>query len=153
MEVLVTLRQGQVLRLWRSARANSFASAFLRAVQDARTRWHERETFMGEALENAMPKLDVEVAILREDGTLYPTSERELTLYMTPAHGLGLEHKGKWFYQLPEALNKPRSLESAYRALLGDAGLDYQRWQRSDVRLYRFWVEPVATSRSRDARD
>ena len=66
---MVLVRDRGRPRLWRSARGSSVARGLLLAAQVARERWQEREAAMGGPIEEALPRMDVEVSLLEEDGT------------------------------------------------------------------------------------
>jgi hypothetical protein len=148
VEVMVLLRRGASARLWRSARGSSIASALITAAVVARQRWEEREHAMGGPLSELLPKLDVEVALLEDDGTVAERDPGFIDRVFTPEHGVGYERKGAWRYLLPEATaseGKGRA-SRAYRKLFVDDGLPADSFDRSELRLYRLLVQTLAVS-------
>lgn len=153
VEVMVMLRQEGRARLWRSARGASVARALLTAASVARQRWLEREQAMGADLDEILPTLDVEVVLLREDGTLYANSPAFLERVFTPQHGVAFEQRGSWRYYLPEATEErgQGSAVKAYEALFDEHGLDVDAFARSDLRLYRLVARPLGRSLADDS--
>jgi hypothetical protein len=149
VEVMVLLRHSGRARLWRSARGSSIASALLTAAVIARQRWQEREQAMGGSLERWLPQLDVEVALLEEDGTIAERDPAFIDRVFFPGHGVGYERKGAWRYLLPETtqLESKGTASRAYRKLFTDDGLPPDSFDRHDLRLYRLMVQNIATSR------
>lgn len=150
VEVMVLLRQAGRARLWRSARGSSIASALNTAASVARQRWEEREQAMGGPLARALPGLDVEVALLEEDGTLGERDPAFIDRVFFPGHGVGYERKGAWRYLLPEPTQKEaRGHPSrAYRKLFVDDGLPADSFERHELRLYRLMVQTLAVSKA-----
>jgi hypothetical protein len=148
VEVMVMVRAGEAPRLWRSARGSSLARALLTAAVAARKRWSEREASMGGRLREVLPGLHVEVSLLREDGTLRSRAPRFIERAITPAHGIGFEHKGAWGYLLPGAVRRKGkgSAVRAYRSLFSREGLAPDSLQRREVRPYR--LVPLLLARS-----
>lgn len=144
VEVMVMLREDGRPRLWRSARGSSIASALRTAAVVARERWQEREGAMGGPLLDNLARLDVEVSLLVEDGTLGAHGTAFLDRAVSEAHGVGYERKGSWRYALPERTEAPAS--RAFDALLEDNGLGPEAKGRPDVRLYRLVARPLAVS-------
>jgi hypothetical protein len=144
VEVMVLLREAGRPRLWRSARGSSIASALLTAAVVARERWQERESAMGGPLARVLPRLEVEVALLEEDGTLGGRGTGFFERAITAVHGVGYERKGSWRYTLPERTRKPAA--QAIDELLRDNGLSAEALGRPDVRLYRLVTRPLAAS-------
>jgi len=148
VEVMVLLRNHGEARLWRSARGSSLATALMVAATVARERWQEREQMMGAALDEVLPRLDVEVALLDDDGTLGEREPAFVDRVFFPEHGIGYERKGNWRYFLPEATHDAGHghASQAYRKLFRDDGLPEDSLPRRDLRLYRLVVELLATS-------
>ncbi len=150
VEVMVLLRSSEPThqaRLWRSARGSSFARALLTAAEVARKRWQEREQAMGGSLDALLPRLDVEVSLLQDDGELGVRDSRFVDSAVTAAHGVAYEHKGAWRYLLPDDTHKSHSTPSAaYRRLCVDDGLPDSALQSDELRLYRVAVQPVGSS-------
>jgi hypothetical protein len=148
VEVMVLLRDRGHARLWRSARAGSIASALVMAAEAARERWSERADALGGSLEKSLPRLDVEVALLIEDGTYLDRRPVFLASALEDDHGVGFEQGGKWRYLLPARVRElgDEAREKAFRALLEENSLPPSSLERSDVRLYRLRVHPLATS-------
>jgi len=150
VEVMVLLRRGQSARLWRSARGSSIASALITAAVVARQRWHEREQAMGGPLAAHLPRMDVEVALLEDDGTVVERDPAFIDRVFSKQHGVGYERKGAWRYLLPEATaqqGKGRA-SRAYRKLFKDDGLSVDSFERSELRLYRLLVHTLAVSKA-----
>jgi hypothetical protein len=148
VEVMVLLRDRGNARLWRSARAGSIASALVMAAEAARERWSERADALGGALQKTLPRLDVEVSILIEDGTYLDRRPVFLASALHEDHGVGFEQGGKWRYLLP---GRVRALgegarDKAFPALFEENSLPPGAFDRADVRLYRLRVHPLATS-------
>ena len=148
VEVMVLLSAGPRPRLWRSARGSSIARAFLTATRVARRRWQEREQAMGESLEDALPHLAVEVALLTDDGEIGTRDQGFIDRVVTKQHGIAYEHKGGWRYLLPEA-TREQGAGSATRALsrlLEDNGLAADSYKDPLVRVSRLRVQVLAKS-------
>jgi hypothetical protein len=148
VEVMVLLRDRGHARLWRSARAGSIASALVMAAEAARERWSERADALGGSLQKALPRLDVEVSLLIEDGTYLDRRPVFLASALGEEHGVGFEQGGKWRYLLPDRVRElgDEAHEKAFRALLEENSLPPSSLERSDVRLYRLRVHALATS-------
>lgn len=149
VEVMVLLRRAGSPRLWRSARASSLARGLITAAVVARQRWIERQRAMGEALFTALPKMDVEIMILAEDGTLGTRDEPFVNAVFKPEHGVGYERLGNWRYVLPGKMGN-RAPMDAYGDLFEEYGLPRGSLDRADVRPYRlastlFAVSPAET--------
>lgn len=151
VEVLVMLREAGVPRLWRSARGSSIARALITASVAARQRWKERQRAMGGPLPERLPFLDLEVAILQEDGTLGARTPAFIERVFKPEHGVAYERKGAWRYLLPPATRAAGegSAVEAYQKLLSDYGLPAESLQSSDLRLYRLVVKTLARAPAR----
>ena len=150
VEVMVLLRRGHSARLWRSARGSSIASALVTAAVVARQRWQEREQAMGGPLAAHLPRMDVEIALLEDDGTVAERDEAFVDRVFGKQHGVGYERKGAWRYLLPEATaeqGKGRA-SRAYRKLFKDDGLPEDSIERSEHRLYRLLVRTLAVSKA-----
>lgn len=148
VEVMVLLRAGPRPRLWRSARGSSIARAFLTAVRVAGQRWREREQAMGEPLLEALPRLTVEVSLLRDDGEIGDKGPAFIDRVVTERHGVAYEHKGGWRYLLPDAV-AAQGNGSAARALgqlLQNGGLTADSYRQAGVRVVRLRVQRLATS-------
>jgi hypothetical protein len=148
VEVMVMLRRGERARLWRSARGSSIAGALITASTIARQRWQEREQAMGGRLDEQLSKLDVEVALLEEDGTLGERDPAFIDRAFFEGHGVGYERKGAWRYMLPDTtrLEGKGSASRAYRKLFADDGLPTDSFDRHELRLYRLRVQSLAHS-------
>lgn len=150
VEVMVLLRERGQARLWRSARGSSVARGLITAALVARRRWTEREGAMGGPLDRRLPALDVEVSLLREDGTVVDASPAFVDRVFGPEHGVAYERKGAWRYLLPAATAEAGagSAREAYRDLFAQHGLPEDSLARRDLRLYRMVVEPLAVLRA-----
>jgi len=148
VEIMVMLKRHGQPRLWRSARGSSIASALLTAALKARERWQERESAMRGSIDDALSGLDVEVALLEEDGTLGVRTRAFVDRVFTPEHGVAYERRGSWRYLLPEAtLDDGRgSPARAYEALFESHGLEADAFERTDLRLYRLVARTLARS-------
>lgn len=149
VEVLVTLSKRGEPRLWRSARGTSIARALLTATRVARDRWREREQAMGGPLPKQLLQLDVEVALLSEDGTLASTQAPFINRVLAPAHGLGFDHRTAWHYTLPGDLarNKKKPFD-VLATQIADQGLTLAILAESDTRVYRFVQLPLSVSKA-----
>lgn len=146
VEVMVLLREGDQARLWRSARGSSLARALLTAAEVARERWHEREQAMGGPLDRLLPRLQVEVSLLIDDGTVALRDPAFIDRVFFPVHGVGYERKGAWRYLLPDDTAEHGRASAAYRKLFADDGLPVDSFDRHELRLYRLRVYPLAVS-------
>jgi hypothetical protein len=146
-EVMVLLRSGDQPRLWRSARGSSFARALLTAAEVARQRWIERSQALGGKLEQMLPQLAVEVALLQDDGEIAERSAAFVDRVVLPVHGVGYERKGGWHYLLPEATHSGKRKPSrAYAQLFSDDGLPEDSLDNPELRLYRLAVQVIGVS-------
>lgn len=153
VEVMVLLRRGPSARLWRSARGSSIASALITAAVVARQRWQEREQAMGGPLSEHLPRMDVEIALLEDDGTVAERSPAFVDRVFFEQHGVGYERKGAWRYLLPDATaeqGKGRA-SRAYRKLFKDDGLPADSLEHGELRLYRLLVRTLAVSKAQPA--
>ena len=149
-EVMVLLRNDSRARLWRSARGSSFARALLTAAEVARQRWMERETAMGGPLDRLLPRMQVEVALLQDDGELGSRDESFVNRVVLPVHGVAYEHKGAWRYLLPEATHGPSLTPAkAYAKLFTDDGLPDDSLGSRELRPYRMAVKVIGISAPR----
>jgi len=148
VEVMVLLRRAGRPRLWRSARGSSIARALTTAAIVARQRWQERERAMGGSLDSALPRMDVEVSLLLDDGTLGSRRPAFLDHVVTERHGVAYERTGAWRYLLPRATRRAGegSAERAYGQLFEDSGLPADSLSRADLRLYRLVMRRVGVS-------
>lgn len=148
VEVMVLLREHGKARLWRSARGSSLARALLTAVEVARERWHEREQAMGGPLAPILHGLEVEVALLIDDGTVASTDAAFIDRVFFAAHGVGYERKGAWRYMLPDATAEAGHgrASRAYQKLFVDDGLPEDSLARRELRLYRLRVQTLSVS-------
>jgi hypothetical protein len=149
VEVMVLLREHERARLWRSARGSSIASALVTAASVARQRWQEREQAMGAPLEKALPRLNVDVALLEDDGTIGERAPAFIDrVFFLGVHGVGYERKGAWRYLLPEATQEESKghPSQAYRKLFSEDGLPQDSFDRHELRLYRLVLQTIATS-------
>ena len=144
VEVLVLLRGRDGLRLWRSARAESIAEGLNTAALAARKRWGERVEAMGGPLDRRLDRLDVEVALLFDDGTFASNAESLIDPLIKPVHGVAYEQPGRWRYLLPAATQRAQSPRAAYRRLFRDNGLPEASFARGDLRLYRLRMKTVS---------
>jgi len=148
VEVMVLLRDGEVARLWRSARGSSIARALQTAAVVARQRWEERENAMGGPLDERLSRLEIEVSLLEEDGTLGSTAPAFVERVFTGRHGVAYERPGAWRYLLPEATRSAGegSAVAAYRQLFQDNALPADSLRRPDLRFYRLVVSALGSS-------
>ena len=153
VEVMVLLREGEQARLWRSARGSSLARALLTASEVARERWNEREQAMGGPLDRMLPRLQVEVGLLIDDGTVEVREPAFIDRVFFPEHGVGYERKGAWRYLLPDDTAEIGRASAAYRKLFVDDGLPVDSFQRHELRLYRLRMVPLAASPPEPRRD
>jgi len=144
VEVLVLLRGADGVRLWRSARAESIAQALNTAALAARKRWDERSETMGGPLDQRLDRLDVEVALLFDDGTLDKRAVSLIDSLVKPLHGVAYEQPARWRYLLPTATHDEKSPTEAYRQLFRDNGLPEESFDRADLRLYRLRMKTVS---------
>jgi len=143
VEVMLLLRKhGQAL-FWRSTKGNSVALAFLSVVAATRDRWSQRSKFLGGPLAAALPQLDVELYVLRADGTLQSIDAAFLKQAVTTEHGVGLERGGQWFYVPPERVVIMGGAERALASLKRESGL---RKGAPNIRYYRLTAERMAVS-------
>lgn len=147
-EVMVLLRSDSRARLWRSARGSSFARALLTAAEVARQRWIERSQAMGGPLDKLLPKLQVEVSLLQDDGELGSRDESFVNRVVLPVHGVAFEHKGAWRYLLPEATHTSelKTATRAYERLFTDDGLPEDSLSSQEIRPYRMAVKLIGIS-------
>lgn len=150
VEVMVLLRRGERARLWRSARGSSIASALVTAAIVARQRWQEREQAMGGPLSELLPRMDVEVALLEDDGTVAERDPAFIDRVFGEQHGVAYERKGAWRYMLPDitAAEGQGKASRAYGKLFANDGLPEDSFDRSELRLYRLLLRKVAASRA-----
>lgn len=147
-EVMVLLRNESRPRLWRSARGSSFARALLTATEVARQRWIERQQAMGGPLDKMLPKLQVELSLLQDDGEIGSKDASFVNRVVLPVHGVAFEHKGTWRYLLPEAAHT-RELSTpsqAYARLFTDDGLPEDSLTSQELRPYRMAVKLIGIS-------
>ncbi|TNF59222.1 MAG: hypothetical protein EP303_08515 [Deltaproteobacteria bacterium] len=144
VEVLVLLSGGRGPRLWRSARAQSIAEALVTASLAARERWEERTETMGGPLGERLDQLDVEVAILFDDGTFDPRAVSLIDALVKSQHGVAYEQPARWRYLLPGATRAANTPTDAYRRLFRDNDLPEDSFQRRDLRLYRLRMQTVS---------
>lgn len=147
---MVLLREEGSPRLWRSARGSSIARALVLATVKARERWIERERAMGAPLDVVLPRLDVEVSLLLEDGTLGARDRAFVERVFTSAHGVAYEQRQSWRYLLPETTRQEGggSAVRAYERLFAQNGLPPSTLESPSLRLYRLVVDPLSTSPS-----
>jgi hypothetical protein len=148
VEVMVTLSKQGEPRLWRSARGTSIARALLTATRVARDRWREREQAMGGPLAQQLLGLDVEVALLTEDGTLLSHQGPFVDRAITADHGIGFDRRTAWHYVLPREVARRKGGFSALSTQLRELGLSPAVLGESDTRLYRFVVVPLGASQA-----
>jgi hypothetical protein len=155
VEVMVLIQRDGHALLWRSARGSSIARSLLMATQMARRRWAEREQALGGPLDGLLPELQVEVALLHEDGTLGERDAAFVDRVFTKQHGVAYERRGSWHYSLPEATQRDGGgfASKAYAKLFEDNGLPAKSLERDDLRLYRLVVTTLAVSPPTDIGD
>lgn len=155
VEVMVLIKRDHHALLWRSARGSSIARSLLMATQMARRRWSEREQALGGPLDRLLPKLQVEVALLHEDGTLGERDAAFVDRVFTEHHGVAYERRGSWHYSLPEATQRDGKgvASRAFAQLFEDNGLPANSLERDDVRPYRLLVTTLAVSPPTDTGD
>jgi hypothetical protein len=103
---------------------------------------------MGGPRTAALPRLDVDVALLEDDGTIVDRDPAFVDRVFYVEHGVGYERKGAWRYLLPEATQaegKGRA-SRAYRKLFADDGLPEDSFGRHELRFYRLVLETLGTS-------
>lgn len=144
VEVLVLLSSGRGPRLWRSARASSIAEGLITASLAARERWEERSDTMGGPLGERLDQLDVEVALLFDDGTFDRSAVSLIDALVKPVHGVAYEQPSRWRYLLPRATLAAGSPTEAFEKLFRDNGLPEDSFERRDLRLYRVRMETVS---------
>jgi len=144
VEVLVLLSGGRGPRLWRSARAQSIADALITASLAARERWEERTETMGGPLGERLDQLDVEVALLFDDGTFDAGAVSLIDALVKPQHGVAYEQPARWRYLLPRTTRSADTPTDAYRRLFRDNDLPVNSFGRSDLRLYRLRMQTVS---------
>jgi hypothetical protein len=145
---MVLLRSNGTARLWRSARGSSIARALITACVVARERWHERAQALGGPLDGQLSRLDVEVALLHEDGTLSEADPGFIDRVFTPVHGVAFERTRSWRYYLPDATREHGggSAVAAYSALLIENGQEPSVLGEAQMRLYRLVVTQLGRS-------
>ncbi|MDB4972947.1 MAG: hypothetical protein JWN48_1288 [Myxococcaceae bacterium] len=149
VEVMVMLSQRGEPRLWRSARGTSIARALLTATRVARERWREREQAMGGPLAKRLIELDVEVALLSEDGYLLRTQRSFVDRAITAMHGIGFDYRTAWHYLLPRDVRKRKGGPfAALSAQITEQGLPLSILGESDTRVYRFVPLTLGLSRA-----
>jgi hypothetical protein len=147
VEVMVLLRSGGEPRLWRSARGSSFARALLTAAAVARQRWVERSQALGGPIDQLLPGLELELAVLQDDGEIGTRNQGFVDRVILPEHGVGYERKGGWHYLLPDATHEHgRTPSRAYQHLFADAGLPTDSLDNPELRLYRLAVQTIGVS-------
>lgn len=111
VELLVILRLDGELRMWRSARRSSLASAALTVGAAIRDRWRSRRAFMQEDLADVADRLTIEMWRAEDAGTLVVENLGQVAELVPPNFGIGIEHHGGWSYRLPEVLVRdPRAV-------------------------------------------
>jgi hypothetical protein len=101
---------------------------------------------MGGPIEEALPRMDVEVSLLEEDGTLGSSADAFLDRVISPLHGVAFERKGLWRYKLPSATARDGGGARGFARLFEEQGYPPEAAERPDVRLYRLVVSPLAVS-------
>ena len=144
VEVVVLLDSEQGPRLWRSAKADSIAEGLITAAAAARERWEERSDTMGGPLEERLDELDVEVALLLDDGTFDPSAISLIDTLVKPVHGVGYEQPSRWRYLLPRATVGAGSPTKAFEFLFTENGLPADSFKRADLRLYRLLMRTLS---------
>jgi hypothetical protein len=144
VEVLVMLSSEGGPLLWRSAKADSIAQGLITASLAARTRWEERSETMGGPLQGRLDQLDVQVALLFDDGTFDRSAISLIDALVKPVHGVAYEQPARWRYLLPRATLAAGSPTKAYEALFQENGLPKDSFERADIRLYRIRMRMVS---------
>jgi hypothetical protein len=145
VEVMILVREHGNPIFWRSARGGSIASALLLALSVSRARWADRASVLRGSIEERVPRLDVEVWLLAEDGTYSERDQGLIDATVNGHHGVGYESRAGWFYELPERLRGKRGVE-AFEQLFEANALDEHAFDRLDLRLYRFRATRLARS-------
>ncbi len=109
---------------------------------------------MGSRLDDALARLDIDVALLENDGTLASRDRGFIDRAVKTEHGVGYEEGGTWRYLLPEARRRlgEQTAVAAYHHLFRRQGAPESTLERPDVRLYRLVVVPLAFSSPADDR-
>lgn len=152
VEVLLALRQQNgELSLWRSARASSIASGLLTATRVAMERWNAREENLGGSLGAALHNVDVEVALLVDDGTIVTRADGFIDQVIGPTYGVAFDQPSSWHYLLPESPERRRagSGSAAFRALFVDRRGRPDGISDRSIRLYRVRVLTLGVDRAR----
>ncbi|MGB8221974.1 MAG: hypothetical protein WCF10_05265 [Polyangiales bacterium] len=152
VEVLVMLSGGRGPRLWRSARAQSIAEALITASLAARQRWEERTETMGGPLAERLDQLDVEVALLLDDGTFDVGAISLIDALVKAEHGVAYEQPARWRYLLPRATRAADSPTDAYRQLFRENDLPEDSFERRDLRLYRIRLQTLSVDQGSTGR-
>ncbi len=148
-EVMVLLREDGRARLWRSSRDSSVAEALVTAATIARSRWNERNGALGGSIDDRLMDIDVEVAILEDDGRLADTSSAFVDRVFGPEHGVAYEEPTAWRYLLPDATAREGegSAVQAYASLFRDDGKPESSLDAPGLRLYRLVVTTLGVDR------
>lgn len=144
VEVIVLLSGGRGPRLWRSSKGQSIAEALITASLAARERWEERMETMGGPLAERLDQLDVEVALLFDDGGFAKGTVSLIDALVKPQHGVAYEQPARWRYLLPRATQTADTPTDAFRRLFRDNGLPEESFDRSDLRLYRLRMQTIS---------
>ncbi len=136
VELLVLLRLGGELRMWRSARRSSVASAALTVASAIRDRWRSRRAFMQEDLADVAETIDIEIWRMEDEGTVLVESLAEVEGLLPPRFGIGVEHQNGWSYRLPELVQ--REPVAITEKLLEEDEIDPLDLGIGAPRLYRF---------------
>ena len=99
---------------------------------------------MGGPLEARLGELDVEVALLLDDGTFDPSAISLIDTLVKPEHGVGYEQPSRWRYLLPGATFAEASPTKAFEFLFRDNGLPEDSFHRADIRLYRLVMRTLS---------
>ena len=103
---------------------------------------------MGGPLVDQLASLDVEVALLAEDGTLLSTQPAFVDRAVSTEHGVGFDRRTAWHYVLPAEVQRRKGGAAALSQQLSDLGLSAAVLSESDTRVYRFVQTPLGTSRA-----
>ena len=120
----------------------------------ARQRWQEREQAMGGPLDELLPRMDVEIALLEDDGTV---GEREPAFIdrvfkaRSTASRTSARARGATCCPTPRSRRVKGRASRAYRKLFVDDGLPAESFERSELRLYRLLVRTIAVSPAAEA--
>jgi hypothetical protein len=145
VEAMVLLRDHGSPIFWRSARGGSVASSLLLALSASRARWADRSSVVRGDLSERIPRLDVEVWLLAEDGTYSDRDPGLIDVTVGDHHGVGYESNASWVYELPERIGSLRGM-GAFNRLFHENNLDEHALESPNLRLYRLRAVRIARS-------